>query len=176
MAGFSVLLIGLGLILGLSTTTGTLIDRLLLGFARHLPPRIQRGFSSLVDSLRMFRKFRKIDHLMIMLIVFTAYATGLAAFYCATRTFGLDVPLLTLMWISLALFLSRLLPLTFNNLGVREGLLVLALASHEVAAATAIAVGLVMFSSAILIGLLGGLCQVALAFGWTPPTEPRSLR
>jgi uncharacterized protein (TIRG00374 family) len=174
MAGVSVLFIGLGLTLGLATTTGTLIDRFLLGFARRLPARIQRGFDSLVDSLRRFRRFRQRDHLLMLLIACTAYSSGLAAFYCATRTFGIDVPLLTLVWISLTLFLSRLLPLTFNNLGIREGLLVLALAGHGVAAATAIAVGLVMFSGAILIGLLGGLCQVALAFGWRPPTEPPS--
>jgi uncharacterized membrane protein YbhN (UPF0104 family) len=176
LAAFSVLLIGLGLTLGISPTTGVLVDRFLLGLARLLPAGLRRGFGSLADSLRMFRKFRKSDHLTVMLAAFTAYTTGLAAFYCATRTFGVEASLPTLVWISLALFLSRLLPLTFNNLGVREGLLVLALAGHEVAAAKAVAVGLVMFSSAILIGLLGGVCQLALVLGWSPPTGPRSSR
>ena len=166
MAGFCLLLITIGLTLGLSTRTGTFIDRLLLSLARRLPARLNRGFTSLVDSLRKFREFRKTDHLVIVFVAFVAFSTGLVAFYCATRALGVDVPLLTLAWISLALFLSRLLPLTFNNLGVREGLLVLALSSHDVAAAKAIGIGLVMFSSSVLIGLLGGLCQMALVLDW----------
>jgi uncharacterized membrane protein YbhN (UPF0104 family) len=176
LAAGSVLLIVLGLMFGLWRATGALIDRFLLAIAPHLPDRLGRGLGALVDSLRMFRRFRTGDHLLVLLVAFVAYAGGLAAFYCATRTLGIEVPLPTLVWISLALFVSRLLPLTFNNLGIREGLLVLALASHEIAAAKAIGVGLVMFSSAILIALLGGVCQVALALGWTPPAEPRSLR
>jgi hypothetical protein len=56
--------------------------------------------------------------------------------------------------------------LTFNNLGVREGLLVLAFSNYGVAAAKAIGVGLAMFSSSILIGLIGGMCQMALALDW----------
>ena len=174
MAGFCVLLITIGVTLGLSTRTGTFIDRLLLSLSRRLPSRLHRGLTSLVDSLRRFRQFRNTDHLTCVLVAFIAYSTGLSAFYCATRTFDVDVPLLTLMWISLALFLSRLLPLTFNNLGVREGLLVLALSSHEVAAAKAIGVGLVMFSSSLLIGLIGGIFQIALVLGWNKAeTEPR---
>ena len=177
MAGLCVLLIAVGLTLGLSTRTGAFIDRLLLSLARRLPARLHRGFTSLVDSLQKFRQFRKSDHLAIVLVAFIAFSTGLVAFYCATRTLGVEVPLLTLAWISLALFLSRLLPLTFNNLGVREGLLVLALSSYDVAAAKAIGIGLVMFSSSILIGLLGGMCQMALVLDWKKSqTEPRSLQ
>jgi len=175
MAGFSVLLIVIGLTLALSARSGAIIDRILLSLARRLPARLHRGFLSLVESLQRFRQFRKRDHLVIVLVAFIAFSTGLVAFYFATRTFGAHVPLLTLAWISLALFLSRLLPLTFNNLGIREGLLVLTLPGHDVSAATAIGIGLVMFSSSVLIGLLGGLCQMALALGWKKlQTEPGS--
>ena len=175
IAALGALLITVGLTLGLSPRTGAAIDRPLLSLAKHIPARLHRGIISLVDSLRRFRQFHSTDHLVIILVACIAFATGLVGFYCATRTFGLDVPLLTLAWISLALFLSRLLPLTFNNLGVREGLLVLALSSHDVAAAKAIAVGLVMFSNSVLIGLLGGICQILLVLYWkNPQTEPRS--
>jgi uncharacterized membrane protein YbhN (UPF0104 family) len=166
MAGYCMLLIAIVLMLGLSTRTGTFIDRLLLSLSRRLPARLHRGFTSLVDSFQRFRRFRKSDHLAIVLVAFIAFSTGLVAFYCATRTFGVDVPFMTLVWISLALFLSGLLPLTFNNLGVREGLLVLAFSNYGVAAAKAIGVGLAMFSSSILIGLIGGMCQMALALDW----------
>jgi hypothetical protein len=50
----------------------------------------------------------------------------------------------------------------------------LALATQNVQPAQALGVGLVMFSNAILSGLIGAGCQLAIAFGWTTLSETSS--
>jgi uncharacterized membrane protein YbhN (UPF0104 family) len=127
-----------------------------------LRPKVQRFF----EALTSFRSFRARDHIEVLSLVLAVFWLGILSFFCATRALGLDVPIPTLVWISLALFISRLLPITFNNLGVREGLLILALGPNQVEPALAVALGLLMFSNTIWIGLLGAACQVAIAFGW----------
>lgn len=166
VAAFCTVLLAVGLLLSRARGPGRFIDRALLMLAERLPNRLSNGLHSLADSLGRFRKFRARDHLQVMLVALLAFSTGLTGFYFATRALGLSVPVMTLVWISLALFVSRLLPLTFNNLGIREGLLILTLAGQNVPAAKAMAVGLVMFTSAVVIALIGGMCQLAIALGW----------
>ena len=166
LAALGTVLLAIGLVLSLAPGSGQIVDRVLLILAKRLPSRLSKGFNSLADSFGRFRKFQARDHLQVMLVALLAFSTGLTAFFFATKALGLSVPGLTLVWISLALFVSRLLPLTFNNLGIREGLLIVTLAGQNVPAAKAMAVGLVMFTSAVVIALMGGLCQLAIALGW----------
>ena len=64
------------------------------------------------------------------------------------------------------LFISRMLPLTVGNIGIREGILVLAFGVYGVEPAAAILVGLIVFSSIIIVGVVGAIYQVAIAMGW----------
>ena len=134
-------------------------------------PAAGKALSTLLEALQRLRALGWRDLLQILGLILLVFASGLLVFVCATRALGLQVPILTLIWISLAMFVARLLPLTFNNLGVREGLLMLALATQNVQPAQALGVGLVMFSNAILSGLIGAGCQLAIALGWTTLSE-----
>ena len=141
--------------MGLAHTAGTA-----------LPVALRPKFERLYEALSAFRSFRVRDHIELFALAVLIFWLGILSFFCATRALSLDVPIATLVWISLALFISRLLPITFNNLGVREGLLILALGPNQVEPALAVSLGLLMFSNTIWIGLLGAACQVAIAFGW----------
>jgi uncharacterized membrane protein YbhN (UPF0104 family) len=131
-------------------------------FPGALRPKVEHFF----EALTAFRTFRARDHIEVLSLALMVFWLGILSFFCATRALGLEVPIPTLVWISLALFISRLLPITFNNLGVREGLLILALGPNQVEPARAVALGLLMFSNTIWIGLLGAACQVAVTLGW----------
>jgi hypothetical protein len=81
------------------------------------------------------------------------------------------------------LFISRLLPLTLGNLGVREGILVLSFGLYGVEPAEAILVGLLMFSSVLFVAVVGAAYQIAIAMGWldwkpdkAPPDRVRAAR
>jgi hypothetical protein len=56
--------------------------------------------------------------------------------------------------------------LTVGNLGIREGILVLCFGLYGIEPATAILVGLLMFSGVIIVGAIGAGYQIAIAMGW----------
>jgi uncharacterized membrane protein YbhN (UPF0104 family) len=104
----------------------------------------------------------------VSMLGFTALglATGVLRFYLAMRALGIIVSLASVIWITAFLKFARFLPITIANLGVREGLLVFALAASNVPAQQAVALGLLGFSVAVLNGLIGAGYQVALVMGW----------
>ncbi len=165
-AGGTAALVVAGLFLVLHPRASRPTDRWARAACRVLPlalrPKVERAF----EALATFRSFGARDHIELFSLGLLIFWLGILSFFCATRALGLDVPIATLVWISLALFVSRLLPLTFNNLGVREGLLILALGPSQVEPALAVGLGLLMFSNTIWIGLIGAACQVGIAFGW----------
>jgi uncharacterized membrane protein YbhN (UPF0104 family) len=155
-----------GFILVFHPRASIAIDRWARAAGGRLPVALRPKAERFFDAFSTFRSFQARDHIELLLLTLAIFWLGILAFFCATRALGLDVPIVTLVWISLALFISRLLPITFNNLGVREGLLILALGRNQVEPALAVSVGLLMFSNAIWIGLIGAACQVAVALGW----------
>lgn len=166
IAAFSSAVTAAGLLLVLHRGTGPLVDRRLRALSRNLPWALPTAAEKLLEALAAFRVFGFRDHLQILALCVLAFWLGILSLFCATHALGIDAPIVTLVWISLALFISRLLPITFNNLGVREGLLILALGTSQVDPARALGVGLLLFSNAVWIGLLGAGCQVAIALGW----------
>jgi hypothetical protein len=156
-----------GALLALHPRSAARVDRMLRRLVRPLPAALRRALDALLDAFAAFRDLTARDLAEVLGLAVLAFGIGLVGFFCATRALGLAVPVSTLAWISLALFLARLLPLTFNNLGVREGLLVLALGGSTVAPALAVGVGLLMFSNAILLAAVGALGQLAIVLGWT---------
>jgi uncharacterized membrane protein YbhN (UPF0104 family) len=155
-----------GIVLVLHPRSSAVLDRSARGLGRTLPAALKPKAERFYEALTTLRTFRARDHLQLLALAVGVFWLGILSFFCPTRALGLDVSISTLVWISLALYLSRLLPLTVNNLGVREGLLILALGPSRVEPALAVGVGLLMFSNAIWTGLIGAACQVALALGW----------
>ena len=141
-------------------------DRWARAAVRVLPAALHPKIEKLFEALSTFRSLGARDHIELLSLSLVVFWLGILSFFCATRALDLDVSIATLVWISLALFVSRLLPITFNNLGVREGLLILALGPNQVEPARAVGLGFLMFSNTIWIGLVGAACQVAIALGW----------
>ncbi|NNE07553.1 MAG: flippase-like domain-containing protein [Gemmatimonadetes bacterium] len=154
-----------GTIAALHPRAGPAIDRVLLGVARPLPPFVKRPVESMIKSLQAFRSIGPAGHLQVVAVAATAVVLGFTGFACATRAVGAAVPLPALPWIALILFVSKALPLTMSNLGVREGILVLIFRYYDVAPATAAASGLLLFSNSVLIGLCGAVLQAVSADG-----------
>jgi uncharacterized membrane protein YbhN (UPF0104 family) len=66
----------------------------------------------------------------------------------------------------MTLFLTGLLPITFSNLGVREGLLIAVLGLYGIDPAVAMAVGLLLFTNVVFVAVFGAAYQIALSSGW----------
>ena len=150
----------------LNPKSGPIVDRGINSLVSFLPGFIKNKLSAAVASLQHFRLLSHVDHLQIMLYSVAAFSFGIAGFYCAARAAGESVAVTALLWVSLVLFIARLLPITISNLGVREGIIVYAFAAYGVAPGPALLIGLLMFSNTIFIAIGGALYQSALAMGW----------
>lgn len=145
---------------------GARVETLLRRASTALPTRVATYAASALDAMRRFHGFSARDHIRIFAWALLSVAVRILVLYCAMRAFDLDVSPVHVLWISAFLVFTATLPLTIANLGVREGLLVLALTPFGVAPATAVALGLLMFTNQILAALIGAVYQLALSLGW----------
>jgi uncharacterized membrane protein YbhN (UPF0104 family) len=166
IAGGLCIFVVIGTAVILNPKSGTVVDRGINGLISFLPGFTKKKLSALVASLKHFRLLSHLDHLQILLYSAAAFGFGIAGFYCAVRATGESVAVTALLWVSLALFITRLLPITISNLGVRESIIVYAFAAYGVAPGPALLIGLLMFSNTIFIAIGGALYQSALAMGW----------
>jgi hypothetical protein len=146
---------------------GGRVDSRLQRLASALPQWLGSRLEAFLASLRRFRSLRLVDHATILCISLLVFSSGLLSFLCAAYALELNVPVLTLVWTVALLRITRQLPLTISNIGVREGVLILALAPFGVSAAQAVALGLIALSKQIAIALIGFAYQVCCLAGWT---------
>ena len=59
-----------------------------------------------------------------------------------------------------------MLPITIAGLGIREGILLVALSAYDVPGEQAVALGLLGFSTIVFMALIGAGYQLALTVGW----------
>jgi len=84
------------------------------------------------------------------------------------RTLDLPIPLAAVFVYVPAVAMTQVLPLSFNGLGVREGMLVLFLQPWGVSSSQAIAAGLLWFFATLIVSMLGA---PSFAVGHRPKTE-----
>lgn len=147
-------------------STGTALDRIVLNCSSLAPQFAQKIVQSLLTAFGDIRRLRAPAYVAALSLSLAAFVFGLAGFACAAAAVQVVVPIATLMWVSMVLFITRLLPITLSNIGVREGVIVAAFGLHGVAPAEALLVGLIIFSNTLVIASLGACYQIAVANGW----------
>jgi uncharacterized membrane protein YbhN (UPF0104 family) len=161
----SVLLITV-LALALHPVTGGRIDALIGKLLQRMPDFLRLRATSVLNAFVELRSLRLVNYTAALAMSTLVFGLAILATWFAASAVSVEVPLAAFYWINLFLFVSRLLPLTVGNLGVREGILAVAFGLYGVQPAAAVLVGLLMFSSFLVIGMVGGAYQVAIANGW----------
>jgi uncharacterized protein (TIRG00374 family) len=164
-----VVVLGVAITIGLAALYHPTLGRHSLNAMRivlhRLPERFGKRFSGMVDSIERFQQFRPSDHLLVLTIATLAMVLSLVRLSFGFAAMEIDVPVFRVAWIYIFLRVLRLLPLTIGNLGVREGVLIVALARFDVPAETAVALGLVLYCDRLLLALVGLIYQLSLTLG-----------
>ena len=150
----------------LNPATGQRLNDAMVSILRYGPGFLRLPGERLVSSLASFRKMRWTEYFVVLCLSFAVFGLNILGMAFAATAAGVSVPVTALFWINLILFITRLLPVTIGNLGIREGVLVLTFGLYGIGAAPAVLVGLLMFSSVLFVGFLGGIYQLAIASGW----------
>jgi uncharacterized membrane protein YbhN (UPF0104 family) len=165
-AGVLTVAIVVGSALLLNPKTGRVFDDIVLRLARITPQFIQTRIQSVLTALNEFRGLRISDHLIVYSLSLCAFFLGIAGFASAAAAAGVVIPVATLLWVAMILFVTRLLPITLSNLGIREGVVIASFGLFGVAPASALLVGLILFTNTIVIAFFGAAYQMAVANGW----------
>lgn len=153
-------------VLILHRRSGQFIDEQMLAASRKVAAFAQIGVQGLVNAVRELRTMRASAYVVTILLSLGVFGLQILNIFCVAQAVNVTVPVVAFFWVIMFLFISRLLPLTVGNLGVREAILVLSLGLYGIEPATAIVVGLLMFSSVVVVGAVGALYQIAIAIGW----------
>jgi glycosyltransferase 2 family protein len=93
---------------------------------------------------------------------------GALSWYFLAIGLDIHIPLLSIIWIRIFVYLATLVPVSFSGLGVREGLLIVLLAPFGIGSSSAMALALMLLSLSIGIGLLGGVLEAVVMTVGTP--------
>jgi glycosyltransferase 2 family protein len=121
--------------------------------------RVRRAVSSFRERLLLFGAMRARDKVVVVVGSVAFEIVGAAVMWCFARAGGIDVSLLTVMWIRTALQIVLVLPVTVAGLGIREVGLVGVGALIGIPAAAAVTWSLTIFFGALIVAASGGLVE-----------------
>ncbi len=150
---------------------GSNTEKWLRGMSSHLPAGLEMKFGYLLDSLARLREIRGRDHAVMAGFMLASSSMGVLRFWSGIQALHVGVPLLGVLWVIAFITLGRMLPITIANVGVREGLLVVALAAFDVPADQAVALGALAFSTTVMLAIIGAAYQTSRLLGWTTNRE-----
>jgi uncharacterized membrane protein YbhN (UPF0104 family) len=101
-----------------------------------------------------------------------AAAVASGSFVVLARGAGVGVSIILLLWVRALLTMVRLLPISFNGLGVREATLVAVLVPFGVSEANAFAFGVLNIVNLLCFATVGAAYQLALGMGWANWKSP----
>lgn len=87
---------------------------------------------------------------------------GASATYATFSAVGIEEGLMVVLWVRAILVVVRLLPISFNGLGVHEATLVILLGAYGIEPETAVAAGLLAFGANTVKASIGGVYQLFL--------------
>lgn len=125
-----------------------------------LPSWINAAGRKILDQLSTFQMTEWKFHLQILSLTTLAVLLGIIIYVFAAQAAGITVPLGVLVWQSSLIFLLGRLPISIADLGVREITIVESLAQYGVSAPEALLMSMVIFSTRILMVLIGIICQI----------------
>lgn len=126
---------------------------------------IGRTAAGMIRRVRSFGDIRPLGKLVVLVSSVLHEVVGAAIMWCFAMAAGLDVPLLTVVWIRAALQVVLLLPLSIAGLGLREAGLVGLCALINVPAHTAMAWSLTIFFGSVMVAMSGGLVEAGNVSG-----------
>lgn len=144
---------------------GSWSERLLRALASKLPKRVGDKIGYVITSLAAIRALPLRDHLRVLGFVTAGVGMGVVRIWFGMLALDLGVSPLAVLWIMAFNLIGRLLPITIASLGIRESLLIVALTPLGVARERSVALGLLGFSTILMLALIGAAYQISLVLG-----------
>jgi len=161
-------------VLLLNRWTGPKISAIVAYALRLLPKVIRRPVETILEQLKVFQTAGYWFHLLIAGVNLVVSFIGVVIYICAAKAAWINVPVLALVWQSSVIFILGRLPISVANLGIREYTLIEFLALYGVTAPVALLMSMIIFSTIILMAILGAVFQITWAIRVKPGKKSRA--
>ena len=137
-----------------------------------LPEEIRNRLVQLLEAVRYYDGLPARTTLRLWALTGAGEFIGVGSYYCFVWSLGLNVSLISLIWIRSLSLLIGMVPISFSGLGVRDGTLIYLLDPYGVPASSAVSLSFLLFGRMALAGALGGLLEARHHFAG-PPIQGR---
>jgi uncharacterized membrane protein YbhN (UPF0104 family) len=135
----------------------------------HMPAFIHRKGHEILDQLRLFRIVKARFHIGIAIITLVTSPVGCGVlYYLAGRAAHITVPFMVFIWIQAIVYILGRIPISIANCGVREFVIIGLLGVYHIDKSLALLMSGIIFSSYIVIALLGALYQIVWSINRKP--------
>lgn len=135
---------------------------------QRIPAILEEKGGKVLASISAFRELPGADIVKILVLSVLRHALSIAFLICFANSIQVDIGFATLAWIRSLSNIITMLPIAFAGLGVREGSFAILLEPYGVAAANAVSLSLLSFSTHMLMALIGGLLELKNTFSPDP--------
>ncbi len=125
-----------------------------------IPQLLQKKISNTWSSIKLFHKISLSALNYAMLLSLVGHFAGILAIDYILRAVGINISLVSIIWIRAAVVFLQLLPISISGLGVREGAFVFLLSNYNVASSDAMAASLINFGLIVAMAFIGGLFEI----------------
>jgi len=145
----------------LSSRTGGRIINCLRLLLSPFPANVRQKGQEIIEQIAIFQNVGGGFHLIILSITIIAIVIGgVFTYILSARGANITAPLGVLVWLCVIVsFLGRL-PISIANLGVREATLVGFLALYGVETSPVLLMSMILFSSVIIMAVIGAIYQL----------------
>ena len=133
----------------------------------YLPLWISGRVGRLIAAVDSVSEFSLWFHATVLARSMFAATASAISFVVMAKAAGVDAPAWLLVWVRALIIMLRLLPISFNGIGVREATMVTVLGRYGVDQAVAFGFGMLSFLNLILFATVGLCYQVALNLGYS---------
>jgi len=144
----------------LSRRTGPKLSRYLTYLLKPMPGSVYERTAKFFNQISIFQKVPWRFHLNIAFITICSNLFSVIIYILAAKAAEINVPTAIFVWQYPLIYILAKFPISVANLGVREFTLVETLAHYGVAAPQAVLMSMIIFSCAILMAIIGAVCQV----------------
>ncbi len=143
----------------------------LIGFIKNLLVKFLRIFkinTRQVEnfSLNYFENYKKHDFLLLETLFwsFTIKIPHVFTFYLLALSLNINLNVIESAWLFSIVSIASILPISFSGLGIREGTIIVLLSQVGIEKSAALSLSMLIFTTGILTGLIGGVLEVFSGF------------
>lgn len=129
-----------------------------------IPFIVREKIDKVWRSIKRFNQFSSATLNHILFLSFLYHLVGIFSACFIMKAVGIDVPLISIIWIRAAAIFVQMFPISVSGLGIREGVFVFLLSNYDVSGSEAMAFSFIIFGIIVAMSLMGGILEAQEIF------------